>query len=63
MSAAVSENKDRVVRVMETYKWVITEVRSRYSTSQLKYVGFLLDYMEHVQQVISRFIALGEDLD
>lgn len=63
MAAAVTENKDRVIRVMETYKWVIAEVRSRYSASQLKYVGFLLDYMEHVQQVIASFLASGETLD
>ena len=53
MAKEVAEHRGRVVQVMETYKWVINEVRTRYSASQLKYVGYLLDYMEHVQRVIA----------
>jgi hypothetical protein len=60
MEETVAENKDRVLQVMETYRWVIDEVRSRYSVSQLKYVGYLLDYLEHVQRVMAHFFSTLE---
>jgi len=63
MSKVVSENKERVVQIMETHRWVIKEVRSRYSKSQIKYVAYLLDYMDHVQRVVQLFLSTIESED
>jgi len=60
MAKAVTENRERVVQIMETHRWVIKEVRSRYSASQMKYVNYLLDYMDHVQGVVQLFLTTIE---
>jgi len=57
ISEAVGEHRERVIQIMETYRWVIHEARSRYSKSQLKYVDTLLTYLENVQDIISSYIA------
>lgn len=54
---AVKKDRERVETIMDTYRWVINEVRSRYSASQLKYVENLVDYLDDVQRLMARYLV------
>lgn len=55
---AVLDHRERVAQVMDTYRWVIGEVRARYSPSQLKYVETLVNYLDEVQDLLGRYLEL-----